>query len=285
MLVKRVFQALLILLATVLAAGCVSKKKFNAQLSRYDRLKDSLNLVSRHLDECLDQKSIQSGEIKKLEAEITSLKKQTNALLNQMQELSVINSTQAESIKKSLDNINSKESYIRSLTSAIATKDSLNMALVLSLKGALRDINDQDIQVKVDGSAVFVDISDKLLFETGSFTVSKAAGSVLEKVAQVLNSHKDLQFMVEGHTDNKPISRKGIADNWDLSVLRATSVVRLLQSKYGIDASQIIAAGRGENIPVATNESEEGRAKNRRTRIVILPKLDQFMKLVESGMK
>ena len=155
------------------------------------------------------------------------------------------------------------------------------MQLVLSLKGALKDINDKDVEIKVEGSAVFVDISDKLLFKQNSMEVEGGALKVLEKVATVLKAQNDITFMVEGHTDNVPMNGKILEDNWDLSVLRATAVVRLLQTKYGLDPSRLIAAGRAEHKPVTDNNSEEGRARNRRTRIVILPQLDQFFKLIE----
>ena len=156
------------------------------------------------------------------------------------------------------------------------------MALVMNLKGALKDINDQDIEVKVEGSAVFISISDKLLFKSGSYDISTKANDVLGKVALVMKSQPDIQFMVEGHTDNNPIKTTSIKDNWDLSVLRATSVVRSLQNNHGIDPKRMIAAGRSEFIPVASNEGDANKALNRRTRIVILPQLDQFFKLIES---
>lgn len=155
------------------------------------------------------------------------------------------------------------------------------MALVLNLKGELKDVNDEDVNIKVEGSAVFISISDKMLFRSGSYDIMPKAKEVLGKVATVIKGQPDVQFMVEGHTDNKSISTAAIKDNWDLSVLRATAVVRVLQKTYGVDPTRIIAAGRSEYISVAPNTSTDGRAKNRRTRIVILPQLDQFFKLME----
>ena len=186
-----------------------------------------------------------------------------------------------KSIKKSLDNIGSKDIYIQDLQSAIARKDSLNMALVMNLKGAIGDLNDSDIEIKVEKSAVFISISDKLLFKSGSYEVSDNAMSVLAKVAKVLKAQPDIEFIVEGHTDNVPIKGGLVKDNWDLSVLRATSVVRILQNSYGLDAKRMTAGGRSEYIPLADNSTAEGKSKNRRTRIVILPQLDQFFKLLE----
>lgn len=155
------------------------------------------------------------------------------------------------------------------------------MSLVMNLKGALQDVNDEDVQIKVEGSAVFISISDKMLFKSGSYEVTAAAKTVLGKVAAVVNAQPDIQFMVEGHTDNKPIKTAFIKDNWDLSVLRATAVTRTLQKDYGVDPKRMIAAGRSEYNSIAANDTEDGRSANRRTRIVILPQLDQFFKLLE----
>ncbi|MGZ8516675.1 MAG: OmpA/MotB family protein, partial [Chitinophagaceae bacterium] len=187
-----------------------------------------------------------------------------------------------ESIKKSMENIGAKDSYIQTLQQQIAHKDSLNMALVMNLKGAIGDMNDQDINIKVDKGVVYIDISDKLLFKTAKYDVTPEAKTVLGKVATVLKNQPDIEFMVEGHTDNVEYKGGGLVlDNWDLSVKRATSVVRILQKQYGLDPAKMAAAGRGEYNPVAENTSKEGRASNRRTRIVILPQLDQFFKLLE----
>jgi chemotaxis protein MotB len=195
--------------------------------------------------------------------------------------LSVLSSSQAESIKKSLDNIGAKDAYIQNLQASIAQKDSMNMVLVMNLKGAIGDLNDKDINIKVDKGVVYIDISDKLLFTSGKYAVTQQAKVVLGKVALVLKSQPDIQFMVEGHTDNVPYRDGVLLDNWDLSVKRATSVVRILQNQYGLDPAKIVAAGRSEYDPVIDNSTAENRALNRRTRIVILPQLDQFFKLLE----
>ncbi len=187
-----------------------------------------------------------------------------------------------ESIKKSLDNIGAKDVYIKDLQSALARKDSLNLVLVMNLKGAIGNLDDQDINIKVDKGVVYIDISDKLLFTSGRYEVTKNAKTVLGKVAQVLKNQPDIEFMVEGHTDNVPFRRDVLLDNWDLSVKRATAVVRILQNEYGLDPAKMAAAGRGEYKPLTSNDTAEGRAANRRTRIVILPQLDQFFKLLET---
>ncbi len=163
----------------------------------------------------------------------------------------------------------------------MARKDSLNMVLVMNLKGAVGNLDDKDINIKVDKGVVYIDISDKLLFKSGKYEVTDQAKTVLGKVAAVLQNQPDIEFMVEGHTDNVAFKSGVLLDNWDLSVKRATAVVRILQKQYGLDPAKMSAAGRSEYKPVADNSTAEGKAANRRTRIVILPQLDQFFKLLE----
>jgi len=276
---KKIILCLLVF-STMLTA-CVSKKKYTRQVSKYDTLKTDYDKLNLQLSACLDEKSKQASKLSDLEKELANVKANSTTLLNQLSTLSVISTEQSESIKKSLENINAKDVYIMDLQKEMARKDSLNMALVLNLKGALKDVNDEDVQIKVEGSAVFISISDKMLFKSGSYQITPRAKEVLGKVADVIKAQPDIQFMVEGHTDNKPIHTASIKDNWDLSVLRSTAVVRVLQKDYGVDPTRMIAAGRSEYIPVTSNDNSEGRSVNRRTRIVILPQLDQFFKLLE----
>jgi len=288
------FRHILLLgLCSVMMFSCVSTKKFKAAQAaaqaRFDSLRNASNKLQGDLKNCNDQtadlgkqKSALQGQIDDLNKQITFLKDNNTQALKQLEDLSVISGAQAESIKKSLENIGAKDAYIRDLQSAIARKDSLNMALVMNLKGALGNMADSDVNIKVDKGVVFIDISDKLLFKSGSFDVTKGAKDVLAKVATVLKAQPDIEFMVEGHTDNVKLrNRAGLEDNWDLSVKRATSVVRLLQNKYGIPPAHLTAAGRSEFVPVTSNDTKEGRAANRRTRIVVLPQLDQFFNLLE----
>ena len=272
---------LLIVSALLITPGCVSQKKYNEQLSKYDSLKVDHDKIDLMLSDCISQRKDQSVKITSQTEEIAHLKANNTNMLQQLTDLSVISTTQAESIKKSLENISSKDSYIKNLQVSMAQKDSLNLALVMNLKGALKDVNDKDVDVKVEGSVVFISISDKMLFKSGSYEITPRAKEVLGKVADVLKAQPDMQFMVEGHTDNKAFHSSALKDNWDLSVLRATAVVRILQKSYNIDPSHIIAAGRSEFVSVASNDSPEGRSLNRRTRIMILPQLDQFFKLME----
>jgi len=281
-------QTLLFAAFSVFLFSCVSSKKFKAAQAKIDSLTAANAKLAGDLKNCNDltaqdatQKADLQRQLDALNKQIDFLKQNHDATLKQLQDLSVISGSQAESIKKSLDNIGAKDTYIQNLQAELAHKDSINMALVMNLKGAIGNMDDQDINIKVEKGVVYIDISDKLLFKSGSWNVTEAAKTVLGKVAMVLKAQPDIEFMVEGHTDNKQFVRPNLSDNWDLSVKRATSVVRILQKQYGLDPAHITAAGRGEYLPVATNDTEEGRAANRRTRIVILPQLDQFFKLLE----
>lgn len=275
-------------LLPVFLFSCVSKGKFKSLQAQYDDLNKQYGTVQGNLKDCNSRvdglthdKALCDAQVDALNKQVAFLKENNTSALKQLEDMSVISSSQAASIKQSLDNIGAKDAYIQNLQQAMARKDSLNMALVMNLKGAVGDLNDQDINIKVDKGVVYIDISDKLLFNSGEYSVTPRAEEVLGKVAKVLKNQPDIEFMVEGHTDTKPYRRGVLLDNWDLSVKRATSVVRILQNKYGLEPTKIAAAGRGEYLPVATNDTPEGRALNRRTRIIILPQLDQFFKLLE----
>jgi chemotaxis protein MotB len=274
----------------LLMSSCVSKKVLQTEQLKYTELQTEYSKLQTQLKECNDLSAEAARKRASLENELAALQKQVDYLnanntqaLKQLENLSVISSSQAESIKKSLDNISAKDSYIQGLQSALNKKDSLNLVLITNLKGAIGNLDDKDINIKVDKGVVYIDISDKLLFKSGSYEVAERAKEVLGKVAMVLKNQPDIEFMVEGHTDNVPFRGNSIlTDNWDLSVKRATSVVRILKDQYGINPAKITAAGRGEFLPVSDNNTADGKAANRRTRIVILPQLDQFFKLLET---
>lgn len=284
---KRITWLGLPILALVFTS-CVSKKKLLDAQAQYEKLNVTYTTLQGNLKDCETEKNELANNNASMIAQIDGLNKQVAFLkdnntqaLKQLQDLSVITGQQAESIKKSLENIGAKDSYIQTLQQSMARKDSMNMALVMNLKGAIGNLEDEDINVKVDKGVVYIDISDKLLFKTGKYDITKEANAVLGKVAQVLKNQPDIEFMVEGHTDNVAYKSGILQDNWDLSVKRATAVVRVLQNEYGIDPSKMAAAGRGEYKPLADNSTPDGKATNRRTRIVILPQLDQFFKLLE----
>lgn len=279
---------LLLLLFPVLLFSCVSSKQHKLLQGRYNSLDSTNGRLRADLKGCEDknaeaerQKSSKDAEIARLNDQIALLKENNTVVLNQLKDLSVITSSQAESIKKSMENIGAKDIYIQDLQKQMAKKDSLNMALVMNLKGAVGNLEDEDINIKVDKGVVYIDISDKLLFKSGKYDITDRAKEVLGKVALVLKNQPDIEFMVEGHTDNVAFKKGVLLDNWDLSVKRATAVVRVLQNQYGLDPAKMSAAGRSEYKPIATNDTPDGKASNRRTRIIILPQLDQFFKLLE----
>ena len=292
---SKIFLALAIV--SLGAYSCVSPKKLQEAEAKYSQLngayadlqgkfrdaQDAITKSKSDAERAADKSKSLQSTIDELNKQVDFLKSNNNVVLSQLKDLSVVTGAQAESIKMSLDNIGAKDLYIQGLQSSMARKDSINMNLVMNLKGAIGDLNDGDINVKVDKGVVYVDISDKLLFKSGSFTITDKAKIVLGKVAKVLAAQPQIDFMVEGHTDSKQLISGGnlMEDNWDLSVKRATTIVRVLQDTYGIEPKRMTAAGRSEYIPVAENDTPDHRAANRRTRIVILPQLDQFFKLLE----
>ena len=292
---SKIFLALAVL--SIGAYSCVSPKKLQDAETKYGQLngayadlqgkyRDAQDVITKSktdAERASDKTKSLQGTIDELNKQVDFLKSNNNVVLSQLKDMSVVSGAQAESIKKSLDNIGAKDLYIQGLQSSMARKDSINMNLVMNLKGAIGDLNDGDINVKVDKGVVYVDISDKLLFKSGSFNITDKAKVVLGKVAKVLAAQPAIEFMVEGHTDSKQLISGGslMEDNWDLSVKRATTIVRVLQDTYGIDPKRMTAAGRSEYIPVVENNTAENRAANRRTRIVILPQLDQFFQLLE----
>ena len=272
-------------LGLLLLGSCVSQKKFTALEEEHKKTKDLLNSATVKLNACLEDKAALSATNKSLEGQNKDLRANNQDLIKNIGDLTTLTKKGAENLETSLESMKEKDLRITKLQDAISRKDSVTLALVTSLKGALGNLADDDIQINVEKGVVFVSISDKLLFKSGSYTVNKNAKSVLGKVAKVVNSKPDFDFMVEGHTDNVSISKPGIKDNWDLSVLRATAIVRVLQKEFEVDPKRITAAGRSYYIPLAENDTKEGRAKNRRTRIVVLPKLDQFYSMIEDGMQ
>jgi chemotaxis protein MotB len=264
--------------ATLLLSSCVSQKKYAELEAKAKEAQDLLNSATVKLNTCLEE-NVRLGT---LEDQIAFLKANNQELINNMGNLTTLTTKGAENLEKSLESLQEKDLTIRKLSNAITRRDSVNLSLVQSLKGVLGNLDDEDIEISVEKGVVFVSISDKLLFSSGSYTITSRAKTVLGKVAQVVNNKPDFEFMVEGHTDDVPY-RKGsiLLDNWDLSVKRATAVVRILQNDYGVDPKRMTAAGRAEFVPVSTTE----KSKNRRTRIVVLPKIDQFYSMIEEGMK
>ncbi len=269
----------------VLASSCVSQKKYAELEAKNKETQDLLNSATVKLNDCLEEKATTNSRLASLESENDFLKSTNQGLIKQIGDMTTLTAQGAENLEKSLESLQEKDLTIRKLQDAVTRRDSVNLALVQSLKGVLGNLDDEDIEVSVEKGVVFVSISDKLLFRSGSFSVTSAAKQVLGKVAKVVNNKPDFEFMVEGHTDNVPYNSGVLLDNWDLSAKRATSIVRILQKDFGVDPKRMTAAGRSYYVPLASNDTAADRAKNRRTRIVVLPKLDQFYNMIEDGMK
>ena len=222
------------------------------------------------------------SQIASLNQQVSDLKADKAKTLEYVDNLTVLSKSASDNIKETLAQMGKKDEYIQYIQKAVTKKDSINLALGFKLKSVLKDgFADEDIEINVEKTVVYISIADKLLFKSGSSTISSGAKSVLGKVADVIAAQPNLEVMVEGYTDNKPINTNCIKDNWDLSVSRATSVIRVLHNDFNIDPARLVAPGRSEYTPLDTNDTVEGRAKNRRTRIVLMPKLDQFFELLE----
>ncbi|TDS13648.1 chemotaxis protein MotB [Maribacter caenipelagi] len=267
---------------TLLLSSCVSSKKYADLEAKHKSAQDLLNSATVKLNDCLEEKATASSRLQTLEDQNSFLKANNQELINNMGNLTTLTTKGAENLEKSLESLQEKDLTIRKLNDAITRRDSVNLSLVQSLKGVLGNLDDEDIEISVEKGVVFVSISDKLLFSSGSYNVTSRAKEVLGKVAKVVNNKPDFEFLVEGHTDNVPYRGNGsLLDNWDLSVKRATAVVRILQNDFNVDPKRMTAAGRSEYVPISATE----KSKNRRTRIVVLPKIDQFYSMIEEGMK
>lgn len=292
----------LLVFILILASSCVSKKKYQEVLGSHDDVQHTYELLRLQSKKCDDQLAATRNELRDrendllvrstelanernrlsaLEQQMEYFKSTNTNLLDRLADFSVINQAGAETIKKSLDVLTDQNKYIKDLTSSMQRKDSLNLLLAMNLKRSLSDVNEEDISIEVKKGVVYISLSDKMLFRSGSADIQPKAKEVLGKIAAVVNDHSELDILVEGHTDDVPIKTDCLKDNWDLSVKRATSVIRVLQWGYGVAPERMTAGGRSQFIPKASNETDEGRSLNRRTEIVILPKLDQFFQLLD----
>lgn len=299
---KFIAKLTLLSFCLLLASSCVSKKKFIGLQTQLDEANADLgkagvkiNDYINKLDACEQEKARLKNEASTVksnlqlrEEQITDLRNQVkdakelrDKQLTQVGDLTVLSQSANENIKETLSQLERKDKYINLLQAAKTKADSINLALAVNLKGVLSDgIADEDVEVKVDKTVVYINLSDKMLYQSGSYKLTSRANEVLDKIAKIVKSRQEFDVMVEGYTDNQPIKNSCIDDNWDLSVKRSTSVIRALQSQYGVNPNRLIAAGRGEYNALADNNTSEGRSINRRTRIIILPKLDQFYDLL-----
>ncbi len=298
----------LLLVCTVLIIGtsCVSKKQFLSLQGERDKLQQDLgdcgvdlNRYMNLLTSCQQENErikgsletsqnnvrLREEQINDLREQITDIRTQRDAQLQQVEGLTELSKSATQNIQETLSQLEKKDNYIHLLQAAKSRADSINLALAVNLKSVLsQGLDDEDVEVKVDKTVVFINLSDKMLYKIGSAQISDRANEVLGKIATIIKSRPEVEVMVEGYTDNVPIQNDCVRDNWDLSVRRATSVVRALQKNHDIDPNRMIAAGRGEWNALASNDTEEGRSTNRRTRIIILPKLDQFYDLLDPNL-
>lgn len=277
-------KAVALMITGVLLASCVSQKKFTELEELQQNTKNLLDSTSVQLNSCNEEKEAALAQLATLTEQNRFLTVNNQDLINNIGNLTTLSKKGADNLERSLESMKEKDIRIQRMQDAVTKKDSVTLALVTSLKGVLGNMSDDDIEINVEKGVVYVSISDKLLFRSGSYMVTSRAKEVLGKVAKVVNDKPELEFMVEGHTDNVPIKKDGIQDNWDLSVMRATAVVRILENDFDVAPSRMTAAGRSYYLPVADNDTAANRAKNRRTRIVVLPKLDQFYDLIDKGM-
>ncbi len=273
---KKIFLTLSVV--AFLATSCGTKKKIAELETKNKEIQDLLNTATVKLNTCLTEKDAMANQM-------DFLKKNNSDLINNMGNMTTLSTKGAENIEKALESIKEKDLKITRMQDALTKKDSVTLALVTSLKRTV-GMSDPDIEINVEKGVVFISIADKLLFKSGSYVVSDRAKEILGKVAKVVNDKPAFECMVEGHTDNVPFTSNGVLlDNWDLSVKRATSIVRVLSKEHGVDPKRLIAAGRGEYVPLVENNSADNRMTNRRTRIVVLPKIDQFYEMIEKEMK
>jgi len=272
---KKIIVFLAVLSLTL--SSCGAKKKIADLEAKNKEIQDLLNTTSNKLSVCLSEKEA-------LGSQIEFLKKNNSELINNMGNLTTLTSKGAENLEKSLESLKEKDLRITRLQDALTKKDSVTLAMVTSLKRSV-GVDDPDIQINVEKGVVMISIADKLLFKSGSYEVSERAREILSKVGKVVNDRPDFDCMVESHTDNVPYRNGVLLDNWDLSAKRATSIVRVLTNEHKVNPKQLIAAGRSEFIPLVANDTSENRAANRRTRIIVMPKIDQFYDMIEKEMK
>lgn len=271
-----------VVLFSLVITSCVSKKEFVALQTKHEQAKDELLKVETNLQKCLIESEKKETKVFALTEQVKNLKEDKKTALKQVENLTVLTQSSSDNIKNVISQLSEKDKYINGVREAMTQKDSLNLAIKYHLtKNLAEGIQDEDIEVNVEKTVVFISISDKLLFKSGSYNVTENAYTVLEKIAKVIKDQPKMEVMIEGHTDATPIKRDIIQDNWDLSALRATSITRILQYKFGVKPERLIAAGRSQYIPLAPNDTVENKSKNRRTKIIIMPKLNQFFDLLE----
>lgn len=269
-----------LLLAGALAQGCVSNKKYAELQSNNTKLQQSNQELNQRLQDSEKEVSGSKIRIKGLEEQLASERSNVAALQTALNKCLASSNQGNVNISKLVDEINSSNKYIQQLVNAKNKSDSLNMVLTNNLTRSLSREEMSDVDVQVLKGVVYISLSDNMLYKSGSYEISDKAGATLSKIAKIIKDYQGYDVLIEGNTDNVPISKPNIRNNWDLSALRASSVVQSLQNNYGVDPKRLTAGGRGEYNALASNDTDAGKARNRRTQIIITPKLDQFMELI-----
>jgi chemotaxis protein MotB len=272
-----------LLVMVVLGTGCVSNKKFAQLQSSYSELQNKNRDLDGKYQTSQRDLSVATSRVQSLEEQIAAQRTGLAALQAALDKCLKSTSEGNTNISKLVDEINASNKYIQHLVNTKNKSDSLNMVLTNNLTRSLSREELRDVDVQVLKGVVYISLSDNMLYKSGSYEISPRAGETLSKIAKIIKDYRDYDVLIEGNTDNVPISQKNIRNNWDLSALRASSVVQSLQNEYGVEPKRLTAGGRGEYNPVASNDSEDGKTKNRRTQIIITPKLDQFMELIEKA--
>jgi chemotaxis protein MotB len=269
--------------ASLMAGGCVSQKKYGQLKNTNTELQLKVTQLTNSNQECQNQLSSAQSRARSLEEQLASERSNLSALQTALDKCLSMSSQGNVNISKLVDEINSSNKYIQHLVNAKNKSDSLNTVLSNNLTRSLSREEMKDVDVQVLKGVVYISLSDNMLYKSGSYEISDVAGQTLAKIAKIIKDYNDYEVLIEGNTDNVPISRQNIRNNWDLSALRASSVVQALQNTYGVDPKRLTAGGRGEYNPIASNATEAGKLKNRRTQIIITPKLDQFMDLIDKA--
>lgn len=270
----------IMLLGLILISGCVSNKKYTELQTTYAQLRERNQELSNKYQDSQRELSGANSRVKSLEEQIASEKANITALQDALNKCLKSSNQGNVNISKLVDEINSSNKYIKQLINAKNKSDSLNMVLTNNLTRSLSREELGDVDVQVLKGVVYISLSDNMLYKSGSYEISDKAGATLSKIAKIIKDYNDYDVLIEGNTDNVPIAQTNIRNNWDLSALRASSVVQALQTKYAVDPKRLTAGGRGEYNPIADNSTVSGKTKNRRTQIIITPKLDQFMDLI-----
>ncbi len=263
--------------------SCISTKKFNLLQAGYNSLQDRNSQLTREGEECKSNLDKATVQISGLQQQINAEREHVKSLQSALDKCLTSAGQGNVNISKLVDEINSSNKYIQELIASKSKSDSLNMVLTNNLTRSLSKDEMQDVDVKVLKGVVYISLSDNMLYKSGSYEISDKAGATLSKIAKIITDYKDYDVLIEGNTDNVPIAKPNIRNNWDLSALRASSAVQALQNNYGVDPKRLTAGGRGEYNPIAANDTPDGKTRNRRTEIIITPKLNQFMDLIDKA--